>query len=149
MKSTKEHREFPRSSSRHPAVTLKKETFCLFYFIFIHVIEKRRKNTKYVSQYCFLYCCKVYEGHSEVIEVFLFPKEKERFIHQLEIQMISRCSLWGFNPSLDRLNKDWKKGKESTFTRNLNVALPPSSTSLQVKTAIPCVLSLNFEKREE
>ena len=42
-----------------------------------------------------------------------------------------------------------EKRKKSTFERNLNVALTPSSTSLRVKTAIPCVLSLNFENRGE
>ena len=49
-----------------------------------------------------------------------------------------RCSLWGLSPSFDHLNQDWKKGKK------LHVVLTPSSTSLLVKTAIPCVLPLQF-----
>ena len=77
-----------------------------------------------------------------------FPNENERFFRQLEIRIILRCLLWGLNPSLDRLNQDRKKEKESTFERNFYVALTPS-TSLPVKTAIPCILSLNFENREE
>ena len=44
------------------------------------------------------------------------------------------------NPSLDRFNQDRKKGKNSTFERNLNGVLAPSLTSLRVKPAIPCVL---------
>ena len=42
-----------------------------------------------------------------------------------------------------------RKEKTHPFERNLNVALPLSSTSLRVKTVIPCVLSLNFENRGE
>ena len=47
-----------------------------------------------------------------------------------------------FQPRLD-------ERKNSSFGRNLNVALPPWSTALRVKTAIPCVLSLSFENRGE
>ena len=39
--------------------------------------------------------------------------------------------------------------KKVNFWRDLNVALIPSSTFLRVKTAIPCVLSLNFVNKEE
>ena len=81
-----------------------------------------------------------------------FPNENERFIHQLEILLFQglHCEGGGeLNPSLDRLNQDRKKGKKSAFERNLNVALTPSSTSLRVKPAIPSMLSLNFEKKEE
>ena len=42
-----------------------------------------------------------------------------------------------------------EEGKNSTSERNLNVARTPSSTSLRVKTAIPCVLSLSFENKGE
>ena len=37
-----------------------------------------------------------------------------------------------------------ERKKNSTFERNLNVALTPSSTSLRVKNAIPCVLFSRF-----
>ena len=60
-----------------------------------------------------------------------------------------RCSLWRLSPFLDCLNQDRKKGKKSTFERNLNVAVTSWSTSFRVRTAIPCVLSLNFENRGE
>ena len=55
--------------------------------------------------------------------------------------------LWGLSPSSDGLNQDWKTERNSSSERNLNVVLTPSSTSLWVKTAIPCLLSLNFEKQ--
>ena len=69
--------------------------------------------------------------------------------------IVFRCSLWRFNPCLHCLNQDWKRGRNSfettlgtTVERNLNVSLTPSSTSLRLKTAIPCVLSLNLRTRE-
>ena len=58
-----------------------------------------------------------------------------------------RYLLWRLDPSLGCLNSDRKKRKNSTFDRNLNVTLTPSSIFLQVKTAILCVLSLNSENR--
>ena len=77
------------------------------------------------------------------------PTKTKKFSSTRDSNML-RCSMWGFNPSLDHLNQDWKKGKEIRLLwRVSNVALTPSSTSLWVKTAIPCVLSLNFENRGE
>ena len=90
----------------------------------------------------------LYEGHSEIIDT-PFPERKRKIYSSTWNSIIPRPSLWGFNPSLDRFNQHRKKGKKSTFDRNLNVALSSSSTSLRVKTAIPCVLSLNFENRGE
>ena len=46
----------------------------------------------------------MYEGHSEIIETETetlpppLPKEKERFIHQLD-SVVSKCLLWGLSPS--------------------------------------------------
>ena len=48
-----------------------------------------------------------------------------------------------------RFDQDGKRGKYSTFEKNLNVALTACSTSFRVTTTIPCVLSLNFENRRE
>ena len=89
-----------------------------------------------------------HEGHSEIIDTPL--RQRKRTIYSSNWDsIILRCSLRGSNPSLDRFNQGWKKGNKSTSERNLNGALPSSSTSLRVKTAIPCVLSLNFENRGE
>ena len=76
-----------------------------------------------------------------------FPKRKRQISSSTWNSIILRGSLWGSNPSLDLLNQDRKRGKKSIFERSLNVSLTPSSTSLRVKTAIPCVFSLNFENR--
>ena len=76
--------------------------------------------------------------------------ENERFIHQLEIQLVFTGGGEGgrgkWDSSSDRLEQDQKKERDSTVERNLNVTLTPSSTSLRVKTAIPCVLSQFWEQ---
>ena len=50
---------------------------------------------------------------------------------------------------LDRLNQHWKKGKKSTFERNLNVDPTPWSTSLRVKKLpfFVCFISIMWQKR--
>ena len=78
-----------------------------------------------------------------------FPNENERLIHQLEIQLSQGVPCRGRVLLHAVWTKTGRKGKHSTFERNLNVALTPSSTSFLVKTAIPCMLSLNFENRGE
>ena len=90
----------------------------------------------------------LYEGHSEAIDTLLLQWKRKIYSRNWD-PIISRCSLWELNPSLDRFNQDREKGRSSTFERNLNVALTPWSTSLQVNNAIPCVLSLSFENRGE
>ena len=79
------------------------------------------------------------------------PERKRKIYSSIWDSIVLRGSLrggGGSNSSLDRLNQD-RKRKKSNFKKNLNVALKPSSTSLRVKTAIPCVFSLNFENRGE
>ena len=122
----------------HPKMTSARgaETFsfilCQYFFI-------QKKSEKLLN-----------EGHSEMIESPPPFSERKRKIYSSNWDsIILRCSLWGFNPSSSRLNQDQKKGKNSTFERNLNGALTPWSTSLWVKIAISCMLSLNFENRGE
>ena len=91
----------------------------------------------------------VSEGHSAIIDT---PpsraKTKDLFIN-LSFDYSKVFTVKGENSSSGRLNQDRKKGKKLTLERTLNVALIPWSTFLQVKTAIPCMLSLNFESRGE
>ena len=69
------------------------------------------------------------------------PEQKRKIYSSTWDSNMLGCSLWGLNPSLNRLNQDRKKGKKSTSERSLNVILTSRSTSLRVKTAIHCVLS--------
>ena len=95
-------------------------------------------------------CNKNQQLRGSLLNYWHAPSRQKRKISSSTSDLIILiCSLWGSNPSLDRLNQDWKKGNNSTFERNLNVALTPWSTSLWVKTAIPCVFSLNLENRGE
>ena len=88
-----------------------------------------------------------YEGHSGIIDTIL-PRTKTKDLlinlrsNYSEVFPVRVGSF--FRPFEPR-----PKGKKSTFERNLNVALTPSSTSLRVRTSLPCVLSLNFENRGE
>ena len=90
-------------------------------------------------------CCRAqYESHSEITDTPL-PERKRKIYSSIWDPIILR----GLNPSLGCLNQDRKRGKSSTSERNLNVTPAPRSSSLRVKTAIPCVLSLDFENRRE
>ena len=93
---------------------------------------------------------KRYEGHSEITDTLpLFPNENERFIHQLETQLF-HCLHYGGRILLFTVPiKAGRKEETQLIEENLNVALTPSSTSLRVKTAISCMLSLNIENRGE
>ena len=72
-----------------------------------------------------------------------FPNKNERFIRQPRIQLILKSSQWRLNSSLDRFHQDRKKGKKSTFKRNLNVTLTASSTSFESKLPfLACFLSI-------
>ena len=103
--------------------------------------------TRRVQHYCMDYI-QTYEG--SLWNDWQTPsrtKTKDLFI-SLRFQLSWDVhSVWAFNSFLNRLDR--KRGKKSTSERSLNVTLTPSSTSLRVKTAIPCVLSLDFEKRGE
>ena len=89
-----------------------------------------------------------YEGHSEIIDTPLsLTKAKDLFIY-LRFNY-SKVFTLGVESFFRPFEPRPEEEKTSTFERNLNVALTPSSTSLRVRTAIPCVLSLNFENRGE
>ena len=77
------------------------------------------------------------------------PERKRKIYSSTWDSIILRSLLWGLNLSVVCFNQDQKKGNNSTSDRNLNVALTSWSTSLRVKTAIPCVLFLNFENGGE
>ena len=76
-------------------------------------------------------------------------EQKRRIYSSTWDSFILRSSLWTLNPSLGHLNQDRKKGRNSTFDRNLNVVFTLWSTSLRVKTVIPWVFSLNSKDRGE
>ena len=84
------------------------------------------------------HCCFSYFFRTRVTLELLtptsLPERKPKIYSSNRNSMILKCWLCGLNPSSDRLNRVWKKGKKSTFERNLNVALTPWSTSFRVKT---------------
>ena len=90
----------------------------------------------------------LYRGHSEIIDT-PFSERKGKIYSSTLDSIVLRFSLERMNPPWGCLSQDWKKGKDLTVERNLNESLTPWSTSLRIKNAIPCVLSLNFENRGE
>ena len=116
-----------------------------------HSYDLKTKKTKFLDLKSDFFCC--FWPYTRVtLKLLTTPppsRTKTKIYSPHWDSMILRCSLWGLNPSLDCLNQDRKRGKKSTFARNLNIALTPSSASPRVKTAFPCVRSLSFENREE
>ena len=92
----------------------------------------------------------MYEGHWQIIHTPPSPPRTKTkgLLVNLRFNYF-KVLIVAVGALLDCFNQDRKKGKKSTFARNLNVALTPSSTSLRVKTAIPCVLSFSFKNKRE